>query len=170
MTPELVAPRLAAAASVRAMARAHGDDLKYEYRDGVAALTDDELPAYVDALLADTRERSPRPEGHVPSTHLWWVDGDTFLGRLQIRHRLVTPFQRTEGGHIGYHVVAPARRQGHGVAILAAALPIAAALGLDCVLITCLPGNTGSRRIIEANGGLFQDERAGYRRYWVPTF
>ena len=52
------------------------------------AKTDAELPGYVDALLADTRERTERPAGFVPATHLWWVDGDRFLGRLHIRHRL----------------------------------------------------------------------------------
>jgi predicted acetyltransferase len=100
---------------------------------------------------------------------LWWVDGDTYLGRLQIRHRLATPFLLNEGGHIGYHVVPPARRRGHGVAMLRAALPVAAELGIDCVLITCDAGNIGSRKIIEANGGLFQDQRYGKLRYWVPT-
>ncbi len=68
--PELVVPRLAVAASVRAAARKHGDDPQPVYSGHVAGLTDEQLPAYVDALLADTREGSPRPEGYVPSTHL----------------------------------------------------------------------------------------------------
>jgi predicted acetyltransferase len=166
--PELVVPRLAVAPSVRLAAREHGDDGLNEYRDAVAELSDDELPGYVDGLLADTRELAERPVGHVPSTHLWWVDGDDFLGRLHIRHRL-TPFLREEGGHIGYHIVPPARRHGHATAMLHAALPVAAQLGLECVLITCDVENVGSRKVIEGNGGLYQDRRAGRLRYWVPT-
>jgi predicted acetyltransferase len=94
--PVLVVPRLAAAASVRAAAREHGDDPLPAYSSGVADLTDEQLAGYVDGLLADTREHAPRPEGYVPSTHLWWLDGDTFLGRVHIRHRL-TPFLREVG-------------------------------------------------------------------------
>jgi len=166
--PRLVVPRLSAATSVRAAARAYGDDAKEEYRDAVVELEDEQLPGYVDRLLADAREQAPRPIGHVPSTHLWWVDGDTFLGRVQLRHRL-TPFLRDSGGHIGYHVVPPARRLGHGTAMLAATLPVAAELGIDCVLVTCDETNLGSRKIIEANGGLFHDQRKEKLRYWLPT-
>lgn len=166
--PVLVVPRLSVAASVRAAAVEHADDAMDLYRDKLAAMGDDELPDYVDGLLADTRERTPRPPGYVPSTHLWWVDGDTFLGRLHIRHRL-TPFLLEEGGHIGYHVIPSARRQGHATAMLHAGLPVAALLGIDCALLTCDEGNTGSRKAIEANGGLFQDRRNGKLRYWVPT-
>jgi predicted acetyltransferase len=166
--PMLVVPRLSVAASVRAAAVEHGDDAMDLYRDKLAALADDELQDYVDALLADTRERTERPPGYVPSTHLWWVEGDRFLGRLHIRHRL-TPFLIEEGGHIGYHVIPSARRQGHATAMLHAGLAVAATLGIDCALITCDEDNLGSRKAIEANGGLFHDRRAGKLRYWVPT-
>jgi predicted acetyltransferase len=43
---------------------------------------------YVDWLLALATEEGPRPEGWVPATSLWWVEGTEYLGRLQIRHRL----------------------------------------------------------------------------------
>ena len=166
--PELVVPRLSAAASVRAAAIDHGDDAMDLYRDKVAAMTDAELPGYVEALLADTRERTERPDGFVPATHLWWVDGDRFLGRLHIRHRL-NAFLIEEGGHIGYHVIPPARRQGHATAMLHAGLRVAAQLGIDCALLTCDETNLGSRKAIEANGGLFHDRRKDKLRYWVPT-
>ncbi|MDA8332461.1 MAG: GNAT family N-acetyltransferase [Candidatus Dormibacteraeota bacterium] len=166
--PELITPSPAAAASVREAARLYGEDAMPEYGRQVADLGDDELEAYVQRLLADTREGTPRPPGYVPSTHLWWVEGHQFLGRVHIRHRL-TPDLLTEGGHLGYHVVPPHRRLGHGTAMLAAALPVARALGIPCLLLTCDAHNHGSRRVIEANGGLFEGERAGSLRYWVPT-
>jgi predicted acetyltransferase len=72
-------------------------------------------------------------------------------------------------GHIGYDVAPAARRQGHGTAMLRAALPIAAKLGLSQALITCDVDNIGSRRIIEANGGRLEDVRSGKLRYRVPT-
>jgi predicted acetyltransferase len=53
--------------------------------------------------------------------------------------------------------------------MLAAALPIAHQLGIDPALVTCDVTNIGSRKVIEANGGVLEDERGGKRRYWVPT-
>jgi predicted acetyltransferase len=88
-----------------------------------------------------------RPEGKVPETLLWWVDGDEYLGRLSIRHEL-TDALREFGGHIGYVVRPSARRQGHARAMLAAALPIARDLGIDPALLTCDADNVGSRRVI----------------------
>jgi predicted acetyltransferase len=124
--------------------------------------------AYVAVLIAQSLEDAPRPAGWVPATILWWVDGPDFLGRLAIRHRL-TPGLREIGGHIGYAVRPSARRRGHATAMLAAALPIAHQLGIDPALVTCDVTNIGSRKVIEANGGVLEDERGGKRRYWVPT-
>jgi len=109
-----------------------------------------------------------RPEGSVAATTLWWVDGDEYLGRLSIRHEL-TDWLRELGGHIGYVVRPSARRRGHARAMLAAALPIARDLGIDPALLTCDVDNAASRRVIEANGGFFEDQREDKLRYWVPT-
>ena len=165
--PELVVPRLSVAPSLRAAARGDGWDEHPAYADA-GRLADAEVAAWVESLVADARPHAPRPPGTVPATNLWWVDGDTYLGRVQIRHAL-TEQLREEDGHVGYHVVAAHRRRGHATAMLAATLPVAAQLGLDCVLVTCDADNTGSRRTIEANGGLFQDQRGVKLRYWVPT-
>src|SRR5665647_3411714 len=106
--------------------------------------------------------------GKVPETLLWWVDGDEYLGRLSIRHQL-TDALREFGGHIGYMVRPSARGQGHARALLAAALPIARDLGIDPALLTCDADNVGSRRVIESNGGVLEDQREDKLRFWVPT-
>ncbi len=124
--------------------------------------------AYVSYLQDQARADAPRRPGYVPSTTLWWVDGDEFLGRLAIRHRL-TPRLTDLGGHIGYDVKPSARRRGHATAMLAAALPLARALGIDPALVTCDESNEGSRRVIEANGGMLEDKRGSELRFWVPT-
>jgi predicted acetyltransferase len=127
-----------------------------------------EFTSYVAGLRADAREESPRPDGHVPATTLWWVDDDEYLGRLTIRHRLTSQL-RNVGGHIGYGVRPSARRRGHATAMLAAALPVARGLGIDRVLVTCDHDNIASRKVIEANGGVLQEPRGVILRYWIAA-
>ncbi|WP_406215928.1 GNAT family N-acetyltransferase [Streptomyces canus] len=73
------------------------------------------------------------------------------------------------GGHIGYVVRPGARRRGHATAMLAAALPVCRQLGIARALVTCDAGNTASRKVIEANGGEFEDRRGVKLRYWIRT-
>jgi predicted acetyltransferase len=108
------------------------------------------------------------PEQYVPETVLWWAAGDDYLGRLAIRHRLTEALLR-KGGNIGYDVRASARRRGHAGAMLAAALPVAAGLGIDRARIDCDVSNIASRRVIEKNGGLLEKEEGGSLYFWVPT-
>jgi predicted acetyltransferase len=130
--------------------------------------TQEHFTSYVMALRAQAEEETPRPAGWVPSTTWWWVDGPAYLGRIALRHRL-TPRLREAGGHIGYDVRPTARRQGHATAMLRAVLPRAHDMGIDPVLITCDAGNLASRKVIQANGGVLDDERHGKLRFWVPT-
>jgi predicted acetyltransferase len=177
--PELILPDpavhrsfLAAMAEFQAEGRGGPDDNTmlgreiYRYADR----WDDpaEFAAYVRWLRADAAEASPRPAKHVPATTMWWVDGQQYLGRLTIRHRL-TPSLLAVGGHIGYDIRPSARRRGHATAMLAAARPVARELGIDPVLITCDENNTGSRKVIEANGGVLEDIRHGKLRFWAPA-
>jgi predicted acetyltransferase len=96
------------------------------------------------------------------------VEGSAYLGRISLRHRLTKRLLEV-GGHIGYDVRPSARRQGHATAMLRAVLPLARAMGIDPALLTCDIDNVGSRRVIEANGGVFENELYGKFRFWVPT-
>ncbi|MFF7946875.1 GNAT family N-acetyltransferase [Streptomyces griseorubiginosus] len=122
--------------------------------------------AYVDMLRAEAAR--PRRPDWVPMTTLWYVQGDTFLGTLSIRHRL-NPYLLELGGHIGYAVRPSARRRGHATAMLRAALPVCRRLGIERALITCDVTNTASRKVIEANGGEFEDRRGVKLRFWIRT-
>jgi len=65
------------------------------------------------------------------------------------------------GGHIGYVIRPGARRRGTP--------PPRRQLGVDRALVTCDVTNTASRKVIEANGGEFEDRRGGKLRYWIRT-
>jgi predicted acetyltransferase len=108
----------------------------------------------------------------VPQTTFWVVDGKAWIGRVSIRHWLDDRLLRI-GGHIGYEIRPSKRRQGYGREALRLALPEARKLGIERALVTCDDTNIGSRRIIEANGGVFEDsqpyENGVKLRFWVPV-
>ena len=175
--PELTPPTvhvqtsfLAAVAEFRAEGRGGGADtsmIGHEMQDYGGRWADPAVfEEYVRWLREQALEDSPKAAGWVPSTTLWWVSGEHYLGRLAIRHRL-TPRLLDVGGQ--YDVRPSARRHGHATAMLASALPWAARLGIGRVLVTCDEDNTGSRKVIEANGGEFEDQRGIKLRYWIPT-
>lgn len=177
--PELVAPEVrfrrsfaAAMDEFRAEGRGSPDDRsvigRYLRDNGSATESDGAFEAFVAGIRADRLEETPRPPGFVPDTELWWVEGDAFLGRIGVRHRL-TPTLLEVGGHIGYDVRPSARRRGHATEMLRQALDVAREPAIDPTLVTCDVDNLGSRTVIVRNGGVLEDERAGKLRFWVPT-
>ena len=140
-----------------------GSDLE---RYGATWASEPGFSAYVEDLRAEAR--TPREAGFVCSSTWWWTEGASYVGRICVRHEL-TASLREVGGHIGYDVRRSRRREGQATAMLAAVLPEAAALGIDPALVTCDDDNLGSRAVIEANGGVLEDQRGRKLRYWVPT-
>ncbi|WP_062645730.1 GNAT family N-acetyltransferase [Streptomyces maremycinicus] len=126
--------------------------------------------AWVEQLRQQSDTSEALGEERVHATHWWIVEGDTYLGAIDLRHRLNAVLLDV-GGHIGYSVRPSARRRGLATWALGAVLPEARALGLDKVLVTCDDDNVGSARTIERNGGVLEDVRAteagGKRRYWI---
>ncbi|MET7518717.1 GNAT family N-acetyltransferase [Streptomyces sp. NPDC005480] len=177
--PQLIAPDVRVHASfLAAMDEARAEGAGGPDDDSTAGLS---LRAYGDtwqdpAVFAEYVARLRLTHGprsilryDVECTTLWYVDGDTYLGRLAIRHRLTAAWLRD--GHIGYDVRPGARGRGHATAMLRAALPLAAHLGVDPALITCDRDNAASRRVIESSGAVRDDsgEDDGVLRYWAPT-
>lgn len=177
--PKLVRPSLEVHRSfLAAMAEFRGEGRGGVYDNSMIGLENREFggtwdtlegfAAYVQKIRRDADEDAPRPAGWVACTTLWYVEDAEYLGRLAIRHRL-TDLLRDSGGHIGYDVRPTARRRGYASAMLGEALPVARALGLDQVLVTCDSDNVASRKVIEANGGRYEDTRDNKLRYWIRT-
>lgn len=177
--PELVPPDAryrtsfaAAMAEFAAEGRGGPNDFsvagRYLREQSNAWASEEGFETFCAAIRAQRLEETPRPAGIVPDTELWYVEGDEYLGRIGIRHRL-TPRLLEMGGHIGYDVRPSARRRGHATAMLREALRVAHGLGIERALVTCTVDNVGSRTVIERNGGVLEDERRGVLRFWVPT-
>ncbi len=130
-----------------------------------------DFPAFVERILGYSRGEG-LPPGFVPSTDYWLIDDGEFVGRVSIRHQL-TEWLLKAGGHIGYQIRPSKRCRGYGTQILALVLPKARELGMTRVLVTCDETNIGSKKIIEANGGVLEnvlDVGAGAPRklrYWI---
>jgi predicted acetyltransferase len=94
---------------------------------------------------------------------------DEFVGSISLRHHIDHPMLSTVGGHVGYSVRPTARRRGFASDALRQVGPVAAARGIPRLLVTCDLDNVASARTIEANGGEFESELRGKRRYWITT-
>ncbi|TDD64749.1 GNAT family N-acetyltransferase [Actinomadura darangshiensis] len=156
--PRLVPPTTAVRESFLA-----GEEADLRLGGGPAGWLDEALTDF-DTFVAG-RNGVQRRWG-VPYTTFWYVSGEHYIGTLILRHRL-TPELAEVGGHIGYHVVPPWRRQGHATRMLAAGLAESRRLGLDRVLLTCGADNEPSRRVIVANGGVHDGRTRGEDRFWI---
>lgn len=122
--------------------------------------------------LRDQQDRSKIAPHMVPATEYWLIDGDEYIGRLSLRHELNATLL-SWGGHIGYAIRPSKRRRGYGKQILRLGLVKAREHGLSRVLVTCDEDNTGSKKIIEHNGGILENvaEIEGLPkrklRYWI---
>jgi predicted acetyltransferase len=130
-----------------------------------------DFAGHIQSLLDYADSAKLRP-GYVPSSDFWLIDGDEWIGRLSLRHKLNDSLLKV-GGHIGYEIRPSKRRRGYGKQILRLGLEKAREAGLHRVLVTCDEDNIGSKKIIEANGGQLENvvevegEPARKLRYWI---
>jgi predicted acetyltransferase len=122
-------------------------------------------------MVDDQRHGRNLDDGVVEATWLLAADLDgVVVGRSSIRFELNASLL-VKGGHIGYAVRPDHRRRGHATEILRQSLIVARAGGVTRALMTCDDDNLGSRKVIEANGGVLENvvDIGGVplRRYWI---
>ena len=128
---------------------------------------------YVEKKQSESRGEN-LPEGYVPATTYWLVDGDKYIGGVSVRHELNKNLKNI-GGHIGYDIRPSERGKGYGSKVLELGLQKAKELGVARVLVTCSVTNIASRKIIEKNGGIFEnqvpDPETGIDklRFWIEN-
>ena len=128
-----------------------------------------------DTFLKQVRNQKIKahiPPDRVPTTEFWLIDDGKYIGYLSLRHEL-NDFLLKVAGHIGYMIRPSKRCQGYGKEILHLGLEQAKLIGLNRVLVTCDENNIGSKKVIEANGGVFENavvvEGSPIKklRYWI---
>lgn len=146
--------------AIRRYSRAHSGMIPYE--------------AFLESVDAN-RSEDTCAAGVAPQDVYFLVDGSgRLLGAAVVRHRLEGELLQT-GGHIGAGIRPATRGKGLGTRLLALALARADALGIAPVLITCNEDNTASARVIEKNGGVFEnsvveDNGTVVKRYWISRY
>jgi len=104
--------------------------------------------------LRDNRNGINLEKGQVAHTVYWLVDDKKFIGVLRLNKKL-NKQRRTRGGNIGYAIRPSKQKKGYGTEILRLGLLKAKIQGLKKVRIDCRENNIASKKIIEANGGIF---------------
>ena len=167
MTARLVWPTLENLASyAAALARGWSPD---NIRGAAAAREQlEKIAADPDAFVRSLVDREAKGDPIVlkdgttvrrlPGYQKWIWDGE-FCGIVGVRWEPGTEaLPPTCLGHIGYAVVPWKRRRGYATAALAEMLREFAVEGLRYAEVTTDPGNIASKRVIEANGGVFVEE------------
>lgn len=110
-------------------------------------------------------------------SRVFWIFGPAFCGAINLRFMPGTEdLPPTCPGHIGYSIVPWKQRRGFATRALALILPVAREVGLKRVLVTCDDDNVGSRKVIQANGGVFagvkppaKTQEKAKLLFWIDT-
>ena len=122
---------------------------------------------YIESL-----EEKDESNGRVPDSTFFCLDTDTntFVGAVNIRHYLNESLL-LNGGHIGDGVRPSRRGEGIATKMIAMALEECKKLGIYKVLMVCDKDNIASRRTIEKNGGILENEievdGVIEQRFWI---
>lgn len=113
------------------------------------------------------------PSEYSPHTlYLAINDKEEIVGAIGIRWKQV-PILMTYGGLIGYSIRPSQRGKGYASQMLKLALEKFKKTDIENILITCKDFNIASKKVIEKNGGIYEntyknnDDGYNYLRYWI---
>lgn len=114
------------------------------------------------------------PESYSPHTLYLAINDNKIVGAIGIRWKQV-PALMTFGGLIGYSIRPSQRGKGYASEMLKLALEKFKNTDIKNILITCKDFNIASKKVIERNGGIFEntynnaDDGYNYLRYWIKA-
>lgn len=169
---ELVFPREEHKEQVENYLKEHFENGEYHLK-GVGGL--DKIKDFEEWLhkIQDENVKEKVKEGRVQATLYLAIrkSDNRMIGTIQIRHEL-NEYLLNIGGHIGDGVRPSERRKGYATEMIRLALEKCKEIGLDKVLITCNKDNIGSRKSIQNNGGILENETLDeigkeLQRFWI---
>jgi predicted acetyltransferase len=127
------------------------------------------IKKYIQELLDESKGINLEP-GLVPQTTYWLYEENEIIGISRLRHML-TQRLIEDGGNVGYFIKRNKRGKGYGTNLLKLTIIKANEIGISEILLTPNSANLPSLKVIENNGGKFEDERTingrKYKRYWI---
>jgi predicted acetyltransferase len=153
MQLQLVLPSMQYQESYRAYIRELGDEVRYPFP------LDFEHADFQELLrkLENFSRGKMLPEGFVPSTTYWLVQGQELIGVSNLRHYLNERI-RNIGGHVGLGIRPSCRGQGFGKTLLGLTIDEATKRGIGTIHVHCHKHNEPSSRMIKAVGGILDSE------------
>lgn len=145
---------------------------KFEGFRNIENLTSDNFSDFLIDLEKNKNMKLYKPNLVDQTTYVLVDDNNHIYGGTNVRHELNDALL-IHGGHIGYLIRPSERKKGYGSLMLKLALDECKKLGIDKVLVTCREENKGSAKVIENNGGIYEnskinvDDNKVYRRYWI---
>ena len=112
------------------------------------------------------------PATYSPATFYLAINDGKIVGAISIRWKKV-PALMNFGGLIGYSIRPSQRGKGFATEMLKLALDKFKSTDIKEVLITCKDFNIASKKVIEKNGGIFENKYNNtengytYLRYWI---
>ena len=144
-------------------------DGNFEGMDNIGRIED--FDEFLQTLEKNKHQELIKP-GYSPQTTFGVFDDGKLIGGFNLRHELKGNLIN-HGGNIGYLVRPSERGKGYGTITLKCALKKAKEIGLGRVLVTCREENIGSSRVIEKNGGVYENNyydkltNTTFKRYWI---
>ena len=124
------------------------------------------------AAYCQSLEQHRPTDDKVPDSTFFCLEEESgqMVGAANIRHWLNDALL-LNGGHVGDGVRPSRRREGIGTRLVAMALEECRRMGISKVLMVCDKENIASRRTIEKNGGVLENEvlvdGIWEQRYWI---
>lgn len=148
-----------------------------ESMDGTSSLQKYENVSEWLTWISSLKEKATCPNYLVPATiYLCVKNGTKVVGMVDIRHYLNNNLFKF-GGNIGYSIKPTERNKGYGTRQLALAIEKCKELKKQGIykskniLIACHETNIGSKKIIIANGGKYENalenDKTKIERYWI---
>lgn len=145
---------------------------KFEGFRNIEGVTEENYNDFLIDLEKNKNIKLYKPHLVDQTTYVLVDDNGHIYGGTNIRHELNDNLL-IHGGHIGYLIRPTERKKGYATILLNFALEKCKQFNISKVLVTCREENIGSAKVIEKNGGIYENslknekENKIYKRYWI---